>query len=64
MLFVFFLCILGVGISIYPYVMPGAVTIYEAATDRSRQVFLRVGTDVVAPLILICTGWVYRVFCG
>lgn len=63
-LFVFFLCFLGMGISIFPYVIPGAVTIYEAATERSSQVFLLVGTAVVVPLILIYTGWAYWVFRG
>lgn len=63
-LFVFLLCFVGVGISIFPYVVPGAVTIWEAATDPSSQIFMLIGTSVVVPVILIYTGWAYWVFRG
>ena len=63
-LFVFLLCFVGLSISVYPYVVPGAVTIWEAATDRSSQVFMLVGTVIVMPLILAYTGWAYWVFRG
>ncbi|WP_426193168.1 cytochrome d ubiquinol oxidase subunit II [Massilia sp. DWR3-1-1] len=61
---VFLLCFVGIGISIFPYVIPGAVTIWEAATERSSQVFMLVGTAVIVPLILAYTGWAYWVFRG
>jgi cytochrome d ubiquinol oxidase subunit II len=61
---VFALCFVGLGISIYPYVIPGAVTIWEAATDRSSQVFMLVGTVVLVPIILAYTAWAYWVFRG
>jgi len=63
-LFVFLLCFVGLGISVFPYVVPGAVTIWDAATDRSSQVFMLIGTSVVMPLILVYTGWAYWVFRG
>ena len=63
-LFVFLLCFVGMGISIFPYVIPGAVTIWEAATDRSSQIFMLVGTSVIVPVILGYTGWAYWVFRG
>jgi cytochrome d ubiquinol oxidase subunit II len=63
-LFVFFLCFVGLGISVFPYVVPGAVTIWEAATDRSSQVFMLWGTAVVLPMILGYTAWSYWVFRG
>ena len=63
-LFIFLLCFVGLGISIFPYVIPGAVTIWQAATDRSSQVFMLVGTAVIMPMILIYTGWAYWVFRG
>jgi cytochrome d ubiquinol oxidase subunit II len=63
-LFIFFLCFVGLCISIYPFVIPGAVTIWDAATDRSSQIFMLVGTAVVLPLILIYTAWSYWVFRG
>ena len=63
-LFVFLLCFIGIGISVFPYVIPGAVTIWDAATDRASQLFMLIGTAVIMPLILGYTGWAYWVFRG
>jgi cytochrome bd ubiquinol oxidase subunit II len=63
-LFVFLLCFIGLGISIFPYVIPGAVTIWEAATHRSSQIFMLVGTGIMVPIILAYTAWAYWVFRG
>ena len=63
-LFIFLLCFIGLGISVFPYVIPGSVTIWQAATDRSSQVFMLVGTAVVMPMILGYTAWSYWVFRG
>ncbi len=63
-LFIFLLCFIGLGISIYPYVIPGAVTIWDAATERSSQIFMLIGTAIVMPMILGYTGWAYWVFRG
>lgn len=61
---VFMLCFVGLGISVYPYVVPGAVTIWEAATDQSSQVFMLWGTVIVLPMVLGYTAWSYWVFRG
>lgn len=61
---IFLLCFIGLGISVFPYVIPGAVTIWAAATDHSSQVFMLWGTAVVLPMILAYTGWSYWVFRG
>ena len=61
---IFLLCFIGLGISVFPYVIPGSVTIWQAATDRSSQVFMLVGTAVVMPMILGYTAWSYWVFRG
>ena len=63
-LLIFLLCFVGLGISVFPYVIPGSVTIWQAATDRSSQVFMLVGTAVVMPMILGYTAWSYWVFRG
>ncbi len=63
-LFVFLLCFIGLGISIYPYVIPGSVTIWDAATERSSQIFMLIGVALVMPMILAYTGWAYWVFRG
>lgn len=61
---IFFLCFVGLGVSIYPYIIPGAVTIWDAATERSSQVFMLIGVALVMPLILAYTAWAYWIFRG
>ena len=61
---IFLLCFVGLGISVFPYVVPGAVTIWAAATERSSQVFMLWGTALVLPMILGYTAWSYWVFRG
>lgn len=63
-LFIFLLCFFGLGISVFPYVIPETVTIWDAATDRSSQIFMLIGTAFIQPLILGYTGWAYWVFRG
>jgi cytochrome d ubiquinol oxidase subunit II len=60
----FLLGFVGLGISIYPYIVPRAVTIWDAAAPESSQLFLLVGAAVIVPLILVYTGWAYWVFRG
>jgi cytochrome d ubiquinol oxidase subunit II len=40
------------------------VSIWDAATDRSGQVFMLWGTALVLPMILGYTAWSYWVFRG
>ena len=61
---IFLLCFVGLGISVFPDVVPGAVSIWDAATDRSSQIFMLWGTAVVLPMILTYTAWSYWVFRG
>ena len=61
---IFLLSFVGLCISVFPYVVPGAVTIWDAATDRSGQIFMLWGTAFVLPMILGYTGWSYWVFRG
>ncbi len=61
---IFSLCFVGLGISVFPYVVPGSVTIWAAATDRSSQIFMLWGVALVLPIILLYTAWAYWVFRG
>jgi cytochrome d ubiquinol oxidase subunit II len=54
----------GMGISIWPHIVPPFITIWEAAAPRATQTFALVGTLIVMPLILAYTGWAYYVFRG
>ncbi|WP_281302034.1 MULTISPECIES: cytochrome d ubiquinol oxidase subunit II [unclassified Iodidimonas] len=60
----FGLCILGLGISIWPDVIPARVTIWEAAAPHRSQVFMLVGASIMVPIILAYTAWSYWVFRG
>jgi cytochrome d ubiquinol oxidase subunit II len=60
----FGLCIIGLGISIWPDVIPGRVTIWQAAAPLRSQLFMLVGAAIMVPIILVYTGWAYWVFRG
>ena len=60
----FAMCYLGLGISLFPYIVPYAFTLWDAAAVPSSQMFLLVGTLFLLPIILTYTGWSYWVFRG
>ena len=60
----FGLCIAGLGISIWPDVIPARVTIWQAAAPYRSQVFMLVGAVIMVPVILAYTAWAYWVFRG
>ena len=60
----FLLSMAGLAISIWPDVIPGRVTIWQAAAPYSSQLFMLVGAAVLMPLILAYTAWSYWVFRG
>ena len=63
-LVLFLLGMIGLGISIWPYVVPDSLTIWDAAAPERSQSFMLVGTLVIMPIILAYTGWAYWVFRG
>lgn len=63
-LLLFFLTLVGLGISIWPDVVPGRVTIWQAASPHSSQLFMLVGAMVLIPIILAYTAFSYWVFRG
>ena len=60
----FVLCFAGLGVSVFPYIVPTQVTIWEAAAPRNAQVFMLVGAAVLIPVILAYTAYAYWVFRG
>jgi len=60
----FALTLAGLAISIWPDVIPGRVTIWQAAAPPQSQLFMLVGALVLVPLILAYTAWSYWVFRG
>ena len=60
----FLLGMAGLGVSMWPYVVPDALTIWDTAAPESSQVFMLIGVAITLPLILGYTGWAYWVFRG
>lgn len=60
----FFLGYLGIGISLYPWIVPFKFTIWEAAAVSTSQSLLLVGVIIFLPIILIYTAYSYYVFRG
>lgn len=63
-LLLFALCFAGLGVSMFPYLIPTEVTILDAATPYNSQIFMFVGACVLIPIILAYTGYAYWVFRG
>jgi len=61
---IFLLGMAGLGVSMWPHVIPASVTIWEAAAPERSQVFMLVGVALTMPLIIGYTGWAYWVFRG
>ena len=60
----FLLGFIGLAISMFPYVVPRSVTIWDAAAPAQSQLFMLVGTAIIIPIILVYTAWAYWVFRG
>jgi cytochrome d ubiquinol oxidase subunit II len=60
----FLLGYLGLVISAYPYLVPPALTIWQAAAAPASQLFMLVGTLILLPIILGYVVFVYWVFRG
>lgn len=60
----FFLGMSGLGVTIWPYAVPEALTIWDAAAPPRSQAFMLVGVALTMPLIIGYTAWAYWVFRG
>ena len=60
----FFLGMSGLGVTIWPYVVPPGLTIWDAAAPERSQIFMLVGVAITMPLIIGYTAWAYWVFRG
>ena len=54
----------GLGISMYPHVVPRSITIWQAAAPDESLGFMLVGAAVLIPIILAYTAHAYWVFRG
>ena len=54
----------GLVLGIWPNIIPPSMSIWDAASSTSSQLFLGVGIVILLPAILGYTFWSYRVFSG
>ena len=54
----------GLGISIWPNIVPPSITFWQAAAPPQSLGFMLVGALVIIPIILVYTFWSYYVFRG
>lgn len=60
----FVLCLAGLGISLWPLMVPPDITVWQAAAPPASQRFLLHGALFLVPLILVYNGYSYWIFRG
>ncbi len=60
----FILNAIGLAVGFYPDIIPGTLTITEAATERSSMIFVLIALALTLPMVLFYTAYAYRVFRG
>jgi len=60
----FVLGFLGLVLGIWPNIVPPTLTIWQAASPPSSQMFVLVGAVIMIPAVLSYTAYSYRVFRG
>lgn len=63
-LLLLFLGYTGLGISLWPNIIPPEISIWEAAAPAQSMGFTLVGALFIIPFILVYTAWSYYVFRG
>ncbi|MDR9402466.1 MAG: cytochrome d ubiquinol oxidase subunit II [Halothece sp. Uz-M2-17] len=61
---VFLLSFLGLGIIVFPYIIPRSITVYQAAADPSALVFMLTFIGFLIPIMLAYNIYQYVVFRG
>ncbi|WP_421697896.1 cytochrome d ubiquinol oxidase subunit II [Ancylobacter sp.] len=60
----FLLGYVGIGVSIFPYLVPPSLTVWDTAAAPASQVFMLIGTIFMLPVILGYIAFVYWLFRG
>ena len=56
--------LIGLAVSLFPYIVPRVLTIWQAAAPATSLLFVLVGVLLIVPVVLIYTGHAYYVFRG
>ncbi|HYP67385.1 MAG TPA: cytochrome d ubiquinol oxidase subunit II, partial [Thiobacillaceae bacterium] len=54
----------GLAASLYPYLIPQALTVAQAASSRDTLIFMLIGIGTLLPVIWVYNGYQYAVFGG
>ena len=54
----------GFGYSMWPYIIPHIVTVWQAASSHSSLVFMTIGASIMLPVLLFYTWYSYHIFRG
>ncbi len=60
----FLLGYIGIGISIFPNLVPPSLTVWDTAAAPASQIFMLIGTIFILPLVLCYVAFVYWIFRG
>jgi cytochrome d ubiquinol oxidase subunit II len=63
-LVLFVVGVAGLGITIFPDIVPFRLTLWQAASASLSHVFLLIGAAIVTPVVLAYSAFAYRVFRG
>lgn len=63
-LVIFITSFTGLAMSLYPYLIPGVLTLDAAASSTATQLFMLVGIGMFIPVILVYNTYQYLVFRG
>jgi cytochrome d ubiquinol oxidase subunit II len=63
-LILFVLGMAGLGVTIFPDIVPFRLSLWAAASSRLSQIFVLTGAVIVAPVVLAYSAFAYRVFGG
>jgi cytochrome d ubiquinol oxidase subunit II len=61
---IFLMNYIGLGISLWPWLVPFEITIQQAAAVPESQSLLLIGTTIMLPVVLGYTGYCYYIFRG
>jgi cytochrome d ubiquinol oxidase subunit II len=59
---IFLLCFTGLAVSLFPFIIPPKVTLWQAAAAPESQLFMLYGAIPILPIILGYTAYSYYVF--
>jgi cytochrome d ubiquinol oxidase subunit II len=59
---IFLLCYTGLAVSLFPYIIPPSITLWQAAAAPESQLFMLYGAVPILPVILGYTAYSYYVF--